>query len=174
MNDKLKQIYEFKCPKWEELPNNIFSSEIIEYFEEKFNPIFTDEDILTKSMIQNYVKWKMIPAPKGRKYSKEQIARIIVICIFKQVITIQDIVDGVNLQNKLMDIPSAYNILAKSLENCIKVVFEPLLKENKDTIKFGEHIAKIETLGIESVVISFVFKLLTKNIILVKGTKNLL
>lgn len=174
MNDKLKEIYEFKCPKWEDLPHNIFSSEIVKYFKEKFKPIFTDKELLTQSMIQNYVKWKMIPAPKGRKYTKEQIARIFVICIFKQVISIQDIVDGVDLQNKLMDIPDAYDVLAINLETCIQEVFEPLLKEDIEVIKFGERITRIETLGIASVVISFVFKLLTKNIILVKGAKNLL
>lgn len=174
MQSIINKIYKFKCPRWEELPDSIFSSEIVEYFHEKFGVIFTEDEILTQSMIQNYVKWKMIPAPKGRKYNKEQIARIIVICIFKQVVAIQDIVDGVDLQKKLMDIPSAYNIFAYKLEKAIQKIFGPLINKKDDEIIFEEYITRVETLGITAIVISFACNLLTKTLIISKGAKNVL
>ena len=174
MNNKIIDIYNFSCPRWDDLPDNIASSEIIEYFKEKFSDIFLDDDLLTKTMIQNYVKWKMVPAPTGRKYNREQIAIIIVICIFKQVLSIKEIVDGVYLQNKLMEIPMAYNILAEKIEKAIKSIFGPIINNDKENIYFEKYIANTEDVGISSLVISFTFKLLTSIIIQERGFKSLI
>ncbi|MFR7671453.1 MAG: DUF1836 domain-containing protein [Collinsella sp.] len=39
-------------------------------------------------MINNYVKVGLVPAPVKKQYGREQIARLIAICIFKQVLPI--------------------------------------------------------------------------------------
>ncbi len=50
-----------------------------------------DEKLLTKAMVNNYSKEKLIAPTKGKKYSREQIIRILMICYLKQVLSIQDI-----------------------------------------------------------------------------------
>lgn len=44
--------------------------------------------VITPSMINNYVKVGLVPAPVKKQYGREQIARLIAICIFKQVLPI--------------------------------------------------------------------------------------
>ncbi len=50
-----------------------------------------EEKLLTKAMVNNYSKEKLISPTKGKKYSREQIIRILMICYLKQVLSIQDI-----------------------------------------------------------------------------------
>ena len=47
--------------------------------------------LLTKTMINNYVKNNLIEAPIKKQYSKIQIAKLFVICVLKQVYSMQDI-----------------------------------------------------------------------------------
>ncbi len=61
--------------------------------------------LLTNSMINNYVKKSVLPHPEKKKYSREHLAALTVICMLKQVLAIQDI--GTLLQGKPMD-PELY------------------------------------------------------------------
>ena len=49
------------------------------------------DKILTKSMVNNYSKEKMIRPMRGKKYSREQILQILIICNLKNVLSIGDI-----------------------------------------------------------------------------------
>ena len=49
------------------------------------------DKLLSSSMINNYVKNGLIDHPEKKKYNKEQIATLIIICILKSVLSIQDI-----------------------------------------------------------------------------------
>lgn len=51
----------------------------------------TDEKILTKTMINNYAKNKLIPPPNKKKYTKNHIFLLIYIYYFKNVLSISDI-----------------------------------------------------------------------------------
>ena len=51
------------------------------------------EDTITKNMINNYVKMKAVPAPVRKKYSREHIACLLIVCIMKQVFNISMIKD---------------------------------------------------------------------------------
>ncbi|MGX7108659.1 DUF1836 domain-containing protein [Facklamia miroungae] len=174
MNKTLEDIYQFSCPRWEELPDNVFSSQIVEYFNQHFHLIITQKEKLTQDMIRNYVKWKMIEAPQGRKYSKEQVAFIIVICIFKQVISIKDIVEGARLQNKLMDYSEAYNLFADQLEHSIQSVFGSAVKKSKNKIIFNQLIVMDDTIGLSTMTIAFAYRLLSEYIIQRKGFNNII
>jgi len=49
------------------------------------------EGYLSASMINNYVKAKLIPRPVGKKYNREQIALLTMIVALKQVASIEDV-----------------------------------------------------------------------------------
>lgn len=46
---------------------------------------------LTSTMINNYVKHKVIPAPVKKKYEKEHLANLTMVCIAKQVLSLSEI-----------------------------------------------------------------------------------
>ncbi len=51
-----------------------------------------DEDkILTKTMINNYAKNRLLPPPEKKKYTKEHIMLLILIYYFKGILSLQDI-----------------------------------------------------------------------------------
>jgi len=52
---------------------------------------YPDDKILTKTMINNYTKNKLIPPPVKKKYSKEHILLLIFIYYFKNILSINDI-----------------------------------------------------------------------------------
>ena len=50
-----------------------------------------DDKILTKTMINNYAKNKLLPAPNKKKYSREHMLLLIFIYYFKNILSISDI-----------------------------------------------------------------------------------
>lgn len=50
-----------------------------------------DDKLLTKTMINNYAKFKLLPPPEKKKYSKDHIIVLIMIYFFKNVLSINDI-----------------------------------------------------------------------------------
>ncbi len=46
---------------------------------------------LTAAMVNNYVKLGVLPAPQRKRYSRAQLARLIVICVLKPVLPIASI-----------------------------------------------------------------------------------
>src|SRR5690554_4851529 len=82
--DKIELI---KLPRWEELPDiELYSEQVINYVNQHLDYIFIDhEDIkdsfVTASMINNYVKHKIMTPPIKKKYKRSHIAFIITITI---------------------------------------------------------------------------------------------
>ena len=52
---------------------------------------FESDKVLTKTMINNYAKNKLLPPPVKKKYSRVHLASLIIICILKQSLSISDI-----------------------------------------------------------------------------------
>ena len=48
----------------------------------------SEDSKLTASMINNYVKVKIIPAPQGKRYSRRHVAYLLLLCILKPVLPI--------------------------------------------------------------------------------------
>lgn len=51
----------------------------------------TDDKILTKTMINNYTKNRLLPPPEKKKYSKEHLLILVLIYHFKNILSINDI-----------------------------------------------------------------------------------
>ena len=52
---------------------------------------YEDDKILTKTMINNYAKNQLLPAPDKKKYSREHLLTLIFIYYFKNLLSISDI-----------------------------------------------------------------------------------
>ena len=94
MKNKLKEIQkwlnyigEAKLPDYEKLPDvSLYMDQVVTYVKDALEPFTLEEQTsITNFMINNYVKAKIIDAPKNKRYEKKQIAYIISICLLKQV-----------------------------------------------------------------------------------------
>lgn len=119
-------ISEFHIPRWNELPDiDLYLDQVVNYLE-RYLAICTidqNEKIITKTMINNYVKQEIMPAPEKKKYNRTQIAYLFVICILKQVYSINDISKLISLTIKNYEISQAYNKFCTNLEVAVKDVF---------------------------------------------------
>ena len=96
-------LNDIHMPRWNELPNvDLYLDQVVTFINSSLNSFIlsnvsnsskTENQVLTKTMINNYVKNKLIEPPKKKKYSKVQLAKLFVICILKQVYSMNDIKD---------------------------------------------------------------------------------
>lgn len=92
LNEINNEIKTYHIPTWEELPAfELYMDQVISLLNQ-YLVIIKDDDneneAITKNMINNYVKMKIIPAPIKKKYSRTHIAYLILVCMLKQVFSI--------------------------------------------------------------------------------------
>lgn len=77
-----------------EIPDlDLYMDQIMTLFDQHLddNKRYQDDKLLTKTMINNYSKAKLISPVKGKKYTKEQIIQMLMIYYLKNSLTIQEI-----------------------------------------------------------------------------------
>lgn len=133
----------------EEIPQlDLYMDQVIQLFENKFaNSKRNDEEkVLTKTMINNYAKGKLIFPIKNKKYSKQHLILISLIYQLKGALSINDIkttLDGMNkkIQNEDIDLDSFYtsflNLTKRNTADFKEDIFQRE-KEVKDEIVGGQ------------------------------------
>ncbi len=122
-------ILNFHIPRWNELPNiDLYLDQIVTLLEDilkNFVPLKdkNEDKVITKTMINNYVKHGVLKPPVNKKYNKEHIARLIVICIIKKVYSINDINSLIKLALETSGIEISYNKFCILLEKSIDAIF---------------------------------------------------
>ncbi len=94
MSERLKALLEYQGIPKEEFPRILlYMDQLLTFFEE-FLGVFCRsqrESILTKTMVNNYVKARLLPPPKNKKYSRDQLMQLLLICHLKNVLSIDDL-----------------------------------------------------------------------------------
>lgn len=172
MKRRIEAIKNFSCPRWTELPNDgLLSSQVINYINGILCGLIGEKNVITKTMIQNYLKWGIIPAIEGRKYGRKELAYLIVISIYKQVIPINAIKKGVLLQQSLMKVDEAYDHFAQALEESLFKVCNSL--NEPEYVSMPVIQCKKSYLGLELIAYAFAFRLFGLIILYAKGTRGI-
>ena len=78
----------YRLPEWQDLPQiNLYLDQVIALVNQFLGFFVYDpaeEKLLTPSMVNNYVKSRLIPPPVRKKYGRKHIALLLMICTFKQ------------------------------------------------------------------------------------------
>ena len=160
-------IEKIHIPRWEELPNvdlymdqiltfiNSSLSECIKYGDDEENE---KNQILTKTMINNYVKNSILEPPVKKKYSKTQCAKLFVICILKQVFSMNEISSLINIALESTDIVHAYNSFCSLFEEAVISIFEKKEFSKVDTSNEHRYLLK-------AVLLSCSYKIYVQNLI---------
>lgn len=134
-----KEITDFHFLRYEELPNiDLYMDQLISLIEDNLN-IFSNNDkekLITPSMVNNYVKQKLISPPVKKKYNKNHIAYLIIVCVAKQLFSISEVADLISIQIETYPIKVAYNYFATKLEGALKIAFL-----GKEKIEDAEYMA---------------------------------
>ena len=94
LNSILSSLERIDYIKPTEIPNiDLYMDQVTTFMEEHLQSSkrYPDDKILTKTMINNYAKNHLLPAPDKKKYSKEHMFLLIFLYYFKNVLSISDI-----------------------------------------------------------------------------------
>lgn len=152
--EKIKEILEGlgleSNLKLDEIPNiDLYMDQVIQLFENKFadSKRNDEEKILTKTMINNYAKGKLIFPIKNKKYSKEHLILMSLIYQLKGALSINDIqttLDGINKRIIKEDIEldsfynSYLNLSKKNVADFNEDINERVMDVNKEVSKMED------------------------------------
>ena len=129
-----------KLPRWHELPDlDIYMDQVLSLISRYFRdfPGFSEKG-LTSSMVNNYVKLGIIPAPEKKKYNRVHLAYLVIICILKTVMPItmiRDMISSMVIDKESYE--TLYNRFCEHFENVVdnarKTVDEMLARESSPT-----------------------------------------
>ena len=123
--EKYLKIVKHKLPYWEELPEiDLYMDQVIALMDKylSFHKVDENTNIVTHSMINNYVKLGIMPAPVKKKYSREHIAYLIIICTLKQALPISDIRNLIELRVQKTSIEETLNFFSDLYDSVFNTV----------------------------------------------------
>ena len=94
INSILESVSRIDYIKPEDLPNiDLYMDQVTTFMENQLASTkrYPDDKILTKTMINNYAKNKLLPPPEKKRYSREHLLMLIFIYYFKNILSINDI-----------------------------------------------------------------------------------
>ncbi len=126
-------IPKFHILRWNELPDiGLYMEQVLTLIENNLGRFFSDmgETPLTKSMVNNYVKAKLVEAPISKKYSRMAVASIIVIYILKTCYTTDDMSQIMKMGLTIMpdDPGTIYDRFCTAVENAVNDVFSGMAR----------------------------------------------
>ena len=112
-------------PRYDNIPRiPLYMDQLLGYLEETLAPLYAgSEKIITSSMVNNYVKQGILAAAHAKKYTREHIAYLIVICTLKQTFSIAEIEKLIASQIASFETAVAYDYYCDAFENAIRALF---------------------------------------------------
>ena len=87
-----KYLEHYQLPAWENIPDfGLYMEQVIALLRSYLDylpPELKEEQFITAAAINNYVRKKIMPEPKKKKYYRTHIAYLIIICSLKQSLSI--------------------------------------------------------------------------------------
>ena len=93
MNDMTALLERLRTERpvaWDQLPDfALYMDQVLSYMDRQVLS-FAEEDALTAAMVNNYTKGGLVPRAEGKKYTRDHLAYLTVICILKRVMSAKD------------------------------------------------------------------------------------
>lgn len=120
----------YHCPRWNELPAvALYMDQVLLILQDAVSPLIrSGEAAATATMINNYVKIKLIAPSQKKKYSRDHMARLIMITLLKRVLTMTELDAVLHFENT----EELYNNFCASLEANLRDEFSDNTEKNVD------------------------------------------
>lgn len=132
LQDIIKEVTSTDTIEITDIPNiDLYMDQVTTFMEESLKSYkrYSDDKVLTKTMINNYAKAKLFPAPVKKKYTRNHIMLLVIIYHLKSILSINDI-------NKLLK-PVTEDLKCNEKSESLETVyryFVSLQKFNKENI----------------------------------------
>lgn len=126
IEEAFNTLKEVKFPTWDTLPElELYMDQVVSLMERylsvvNIQPEGLDETdkIITPSMVNNYVKKGYMPAPIKKKYGKEHLAYLFIICTMKQSLPIPVIHTFIESMLTVTTIDELMDMFVESYKEC--------------------------------------------------------
>lgn len=90
---EVEERFQSQAPAWEQLPDlGLYMDQVITYLERHYREQGGGKQrVVTPAMVNNYVKSGLVVRPVGKKYGREQIAQLMMLCALKQAMSLEDL-----------------------------------------------------------------------------------
>ena len=100
------RLESFSPVPWELIPDfGLYMDQVVTFVERQCKNLFMEgERVFTPAMVNNYVKFGLVSRPIDKKYGREQLAQLLMICVLKQAVSTDGMkallkpLDGASLQ----------------------------------------------------------------------------
>lgn len=146
----IERIRSLDYIRLEDIPEiELYMDQVIKFMDDHFASLkrYEGDKMLTKTMINNYSKNKLLPAPRKKKYDKDHLLFLIFIYYFKNVLSIKDIntiltpltEDFFALKGKNSSLSDIYGEVFSVCEEEITNITKSIIKEFKRAKKSFEN-----------------------------------
>lgn len=159
----------YSLPSWDNLPDlDLYMDQVISIIEKYLNiyiKVTGSDNLITPSMINNYVKLSIIPSPNKKKYSRVHLAYLLIICTLKQTLNMATIQKIIPVDLSYEEIRYTYNSFIENQHKAYLYVVENTREVSNPILSFdGENNERINDLVLQVAASANIFKILTDKI----------
>ena len=162
-----KEILEFHLPRWDELPEiELYMDQVVYTLEKKLEIFAEDESqkIITSTMINNYVKQKVVKPPEKKRYGRLQLSYLFVVCLLKRIMNISDICLSIEMMLKKYTVQQIYDMFCDEFESALKVAFSGETSSNG----INDENTDVEVVALRSAMMALANLILVQKIVKLK------
>ena len=138
-------LEKYSLPAWEEIPDiGLYMEQVVAVLKQYLDylpPELKEEQFITAATINNYVRTKVMPMPRRKKYYRSHIAYLIMICTLKQGLSlslIQRLVPNPLPEEELRAVYTAYaarhRAAARYFIEQVNLMAAPVLEEESVSV----------------------------------------
>lgn len=101
---------------WDDLPDiNLYMDQVVSYLPRQLIN-FSEGELLTSAMVNNYIKDGLLPRAQGKKYDRTHLAYLTAICALKQVLSVKEVSAILNANGEACPPEILYADFTKTLD----------------------------------------------------------
>lgn len=153
LDQLIEDLHNTKHVDWDHLPDiDLYLDQVIYYLSREQIKGSPEAD-LTSSMVNNYVKEKLLPRANGKKYNREHLAYLKMINALKQVYNVKEIKELLDTLSEDKTATEMFQIYQAALSDATDQVADDL------SVKNGQNLA------IRLAIQSYVYKMVSKRLL---------
>jgi len=116
----------FRLPRWNRIPDvGLYMDQLITFINSSFEPFAEKMGLkpITKNMINNYVKARIVEAPVNKLYFRPSVAMVVVVYLVKSCYSTEEAGKLIRLGLSVKDVELSYNGFCDAIELAVRGIF---------------------------------------------------
>ena len=142
----MKENCSIRLPRWAELPDiDLYLEQVLSLLEKWLGDSFYNEGkkIMTKTMVNNYVKLQVIQPPVNKRYDRLSVASLFAVCILKNVYRMDDIAKLIHLALEVNAPDVSYDRFCDAVEQAVSTVYSGEAFPGRGDLKEAQYLLQV-------------------------------